>query len=162
MTFSKNSPCDGFIYSLALWAIKGFCSGCRAWHLNIHHGLPIVSHLHSPRQLSASLLFISLLAEHCYGHSCYRILLVLEVTIVNSGKDMVRISESSDRLHATAACLYLKCWMKTVSKTKDTVLSSRRTCLPHLLLRNLTVSAPDKVLGLQGVGSRTGRCPPLH
>lgn len=87
---------------------------------------------------------------------------MLEVTIVNSGKDIGRSSDSSDRLHARAMCLDLKCSMKTVGGTKDAVLSSRNTCLHHLLVRNLTVSAPDKVMGIQGIGSRTGRCPPLH
>lgn len=87
---------------------------------------------------------------------------MLEVSIANSGKDIVRISDSSDRLHATAMCLYLKCLMKTVGETRDTVVSSRKTCLPHLLVRNLTASAPNKVMGIQGVGGRTGRYLPLH
>lgn len=87
---------------------------------------------------------------------------MLEVTIVNSGKDIGRSSDSSDRLHARVMCLDLTCPMKTVGGTKDTVLSSRKTCLHHLLVRNLTVSAPNKVMGIQGVGGRTGRCPPLH
>lgn len=58
--------------------------------------------------------------------------------------------------------LYLKCLMKTVGETRDTVVSSRKTCFPHLLVLNLTASAPDKVMGIQGVGGRTDRCPPLH
>lgn len=45
---------------------------------------------------------------------------------------------------------------------KDTVLSSRKTCLHEFLMKNWTASAPNNFMGIQGGGDRTVKCPPVH
>lgn len=82
-----------------------------------------------------------------------------EVIIVKLGKGIILISDCSDGLHIRAMCLYLKCWVKNVGYNKDAVLSSRKTCLYYLIVRNLIASALNQVMGIQGAGGRTDKWP---